>query len=153
MPNTYKTDTLDAQVSPSAAKRVDGSKTSGRIAFLDATYKTGGGEAAGDTIDVGELPIGAVLLPDLCRISTDGVGGTSATVAALGDATDDDRYSASSHALTAAGSNPVSPVAALMASPWVITDATKVIKAKLGLGSGSFTSGKIVRFRLAYLMP
>ncbi len=45
MPNTYKTDMLDAQVSPSKRRSAwMASKSSGRIAFLDATYKTGGDE-------------------------------------------------------------------------------------------------------------
>lgn len=152
---TFKTDVAAGQQSLSTRDRVQGKKVTGQPCIVDALYTvaTPSIEQANDLVDIAELPVGAQLIPDLCRVSTDGVGGTTSTIATLGDALDDDRYSASAIAIVSAASSTVTPTNAIMSSPWTITDATKVIKAKLGLASGNYTAGKIIRFRLAFIMP
>lgn len=150
---TYKTDIATGQQAASVAGRVNGAKASGRIAYVDALYACNGAEINDDIIEVAELPIGANLLPDLCRVSCEAIGGTSPVLQSIGDAASDNRYQSTNIALGSEASTLFTPVVARMHTPWVITDATKVIRAKFGITSGNPTAGKKVRFRLAYLMP
>jgi hypothetical protein len=119
---------------------------------LTATYTTTGAEAAADVLEIGDLPAGAQLIPGLSRVVSEGVGGTTATIAKLGDASDDDRYSATAIALTNAGIVTVTPTNAIALTPYTITADTRRIKGVLGLAAGPVTAGKKVRIELIYKM-
>jgi len=149
---TVKTDTYTSQSAASVRNSLIPGKTiTGEVLYATATYTATGSEAADDVVQVVQLPVGAQVIPDLCKLTTDGVGGTTATVAKLGDASDDDRYSATAIGITSAATNTAfTATNAIALTPFTITEATKVVTATLGLASGSFTAGKKVRFRIAY---
>ena len=126
---------------------------SGQVRHVSALITTTAAWAADELVSIATLPIGAVLIPELCRVSMEATGGTGSTFATLGDAGDDDRYSATSVALTSAATLTFTPTAAINLTPFAITAGNEVIKAKIGLSSGSFTAGKLIRVRLAYIAP
>lgn len=132
---------------------VNNQNINGDLRFLTATYTTTGAELANDVINIAAIPVGARVVADFCRVSTDGVGGTGAAIAKLGDAASDNRYSATSIAIVSAGTTLVTPVAAFAVAPTPVTAGNEVIKATVALSSGSFTAGKKITFRLAYLLP
>lgn len=150
---TFKTALAAKQDSNNPRTRANGFETSAGLQVLTATYTTVGTEAADDVISIADLPVGAVLIPSLSRVISEGIGGTGATAATIGDASDVDRYSATAVALTAAGIVAVTPTAAIALTPHVITEATKRITATLALASGSITAAKKIRFELVYKMP
>jgi|GEM_PF-1683479 len=152
-PVTFKTALAEKQDSTAAKNRPNGFETGAALLCLTATYTATGTEVASDVIDIADLPIGAQLVPNLCTVVSEGLGGTTGTIAKLGDAEDDDRYSATAIALTAAGIVAVTPTNAAMLTPHTVTEATQRIKGVIGLASGSFTAGKKVRFQLVFKMP
>jgi hypothetical protein len=147
--STFNSDVMGKQLSVNAKDRVQGGAVSGRVAYVDAMYKTNKTEQGGDAIAIAELPVGAVLLPDLCRVFAEACGG-STTIAILGDSADLDRYSATAVSVVAAGISSFTPTNAIMVTPWVITSATTSILATL---SSTPSNEAKLRFRLAYLMP
>ena len=150
---THKTELAKKLDSISAKQRPSGFEVGVALLCLTATYITTGTEAATDVIDIGEIPAGAQLVPSLSRVISEGIGGTGATIAKLGDATVDNRYSTTAIALTAAGVVAVTPTNAVALIPYTVTPETTRIKATLALASGSITAGKRVRFELIYRMP
>lgn len=150
---TLKTDVYLGQSSGNVGSRVTGNKVTGEVRYLTGLYTATGAEAAGDVVQIGQLPVGAIVLPRQSTVSSDGVGGTSATVTKLGDASTDNRYSATSIAITSAISSAVTPVAGIEASQYQVDSTTCVLQATLGLGSGSYTAGKKILFIIAFLMP
>ena len=161
MPTLFKTDIATAQDATNPRNRANGFLTTAEILRLTAVVVIAGTEADGDVIDIGDLPNGAQLIPGHCQVSTDGVGGTGATVASIGDAGSATRYSSTAIAITAAGTTTVTPTSAAGATPYAVTipapgvsgTATNRIKATLGLTSGSLTAGKLLRFTLFYVIP
>ncbi|HWL54281.1 MAG TPA: hypothetical protein VNQ90_17710 [Chthoniobacteraceae bacterium] len=149
---TIKTDLIGKLEATSPKARPLGYETGASLLRLTATYTATGDEAAGDVIEIGELPIGAELVPNLCTVISEGLGGTTGTITKLGDAEDDDRYSATAIALTAAGIVNVTATNAAALTPYRVTEETKRIAGTIGLASGSFTAGKKVRFQLVYVM-
>ncbi len=150
---TFKTQLATKQSSTTTPKtRPTGFETGAGLLCLTATYTTTGAEAAGDVLEIGDLPVGAQLLPSLSRVVSEGVGGTTATIAKLGDAKDDDRYSTTAIGLTATGIVAVTPTNAAALEPFTITHETRRVAGVLGLASGSFSAGKKVRFELVYKM-
>lgn len=150
---TLKTD-IRAGQSGNVRERVEGQKVTGDVKTFFATYTTTGAEAASDELEIVGLPVGAILLVDTLRVSTDGVGGTTATLATLGDKADPDRYSATAVGITNAASfSTVTGVNANAVAPYAVTASTNVVTATLGLASGSFTAGKKVAIRGSFRMP
>lgn len=150
---TVKTDVATAQSSQSVRDRVDGNSVTGGIRFAEAVL-TVGTLAAADIIEIVTLPIGAIVLPERSWVATDGVGGTSAVISKIGDASDDDRYSATSIAITSGGITAVTAAnttSGIVRTP--VTSATNTIKATFGLGSGTVTAGQKIRFSIAYILP
>jgi hypothetical protein len=124
------------------------------IQYKEALVTTTAAWAADELISVCKLPIGAQVLPSLCRIGCEASGGTGATIATLGDAGDDDRYSATAVVTTAEASLPFVERVANAHTPFIIdTAANQTIKAKIGLSSGAFTAGKKILFKIAYILP
>ncbi len=153
MAATLQTALAKNQDSTAAKSRPNGFETGAGLQCLTATYTTTGNEADGDVLEIGDLPVGAQLLPSLSRVVSEGVGGTTATIAKLGDADNDDRYSATAIALTSAGIVAVTATNAIALEPFTVTPDTQRIKGVLGLASGSFTASKKVRVELIYKMP
>ena len=145
---TRNTDVADAQAS---RKLANGNLVSGKDGHLLATYTTTGAEAAGDLVKIGTLPKGVRPFFELMRVSAEAVGGTTATVATIGTLADDDAYSATAIGITTAINSAVTPIAGLSAAA-VPLAAETTIYAKLGLASGSYTSGKKVFFSLPYIL-
>lgn len=133
-------------------QRSDGKLTSGKIMRLSAVYTCTGAEANNDVIRIADLPIDGIVIPALCNISSDGTGGTTPTIAKLGDAGDDDRYSATAVALTASF-NRVTPAVPVSHTPFEITEATKTLQAVVGLADGAMTAGKKITFEIFYVIP
>lgn len=150
---TFNTAEYTKQADGRLSNRVEGNLTSGDIRLAETVYTTAGTEAANDLVNVITLPIGAVVLPELCRYAYEASGGTGTAIATLGDAGDDDRYSATSVTITSAGYTAVTPVADRVLTRYAVTSATNTVIAKLGLSSGSVTAGKKVKFVIAYRLP
>lgn len=125
----------------------------GRLVHVSALITTTAAWAAGELVSIASLPIGAVLIPELCRVSSEACGGNGTAFDTIGDAGDDDRYSATPVVLTAAATLVIVPTAAINLTPFAITAGNEVIKAKIGLASGAVTAGKLIRVRLTYIAP
>jgi hypothetical protein len=139
------------------ANRVQGNLTSGDIRFIEATYECTGTEAAtGDIIDVTDVPVGAVVIPELCRVSNEAsLGGSAVSITALGDGTTANRYSATGVTLNSstAGSQAfTAAVASGVISRHKVTEATKRIKAGFAR-TNAVTAGKKIVFLIAYRLP
>jgi len=149
----YKTDLIKKIDALSVKQRPSGNQLGAALQRQTATYTFTGEEADGDIIELGELPVGATLLPDLSKIISEGVGGTGGAISSIGTPNDDDAYSSTSINITSAGINAITPTNASMLSPIVVTEATKRVIAKLALTSGSFTAGKKIRAQLVFTQP
>lgn len=152
---TFTTDIAAAQQDyRGLQKRPDAARVTGRNGILEAIYTTTGAEAAADIIDIGDVPVGAVVIPELCRVAGEASGGTGTTIATIGDSADADRYSATAIALTSAHATTVTPAIAtgvVVRTP--VTEDTKTIKAVLGLSSGSLTAGRRIVFTIVFRHP
>lgn len=139
------------------ANRVQGNLASGDIRYIEATYTATGTEAAsGDVIDVTDVPVGATVIPELCRVSNEAsMGGSVIAIPTLGDAGDADRYSATSVSINSstAGSAAFTPnVTASVLPRFTVTAATQRIKAAL-TRTNAMTAGKKISFLIAYRLP
>jgi len=125
---------------------------SANILFFEATYVCGGEESS-NTLGVCDLPVGAIVLPELCRIVNEAsMGGGTLAVTKIGDAEDDDRYSATSFSINAstAGQALITPnIADGVIARTPVTAATKRIIATFTTGSAP-TAGKKIKFIIAY---
>lgn len=119
---------------------------------FSGTYTVTGSEATGDQIPVVVLPIGAQLIPESVRVSTDGAAGTSTAIAKLGDAGDDDRYSATAITITGAvTATAVTATNAITLTPYVVaTEANRTVLATI-THAGAPTAGKLIHFKGQYL--
>lgn len=136
------------------SKRPDGSKVTGKYGVLEAVYTATGLEANGDIIDIGDIPEGAVVIPEESRIASEACGGTGSAIATVGDSADADRYSATSVALTSAATAALTPaIATSIIVRTAATAATKTIKAAFALSSGAMTAGKKVVFTIVFRHP
>lgn len=129
---------------------------SANVLFFEATYVCGANdttEEASNTIGVCDLPVGAIVLPELCRIANEAsMGGETLAVTKIGDAADDDRYSATSFSINAstAGQALITPnIAAGIITRTPVTAATKRIIATFTTASAP-TAGKKIKFIIAY---
>lgn len=134
--------------------RNNGELTHGDVRFAEATYTATGTEAAsGDTIEVCVLPVGAVPLPELWRVSNEAsMGGSVIAIPTLGDAADADRYSATSISVNSstAGSAAVTPAVATSVLPrFAVTEATQRVVAAI-TRTNAVTAGKKISFLIAY---
>jgi len=150
---TLLTDLATAQASNNMRTALFHSdKLTPRVFYATAKYTCTGSETSGDVINVISLPIGATILADLSKIITDGTGGTSVAITKIGDAGDDDRYTATSVTVTSAAITAVTSTNAQAVTPYVIAAGNETIKATV-THSGAPTAGKFIVFRLAYILP
>lgn len=145
------TDTNTQQSSDRIRSRADGSRVNGTLRMARATYVATGNEAAGDVINIVQLPVGAMIVASKCRVSSDGVGGTGAAVASIGDAGNASRYSATSITVSSAATSLVTPQNAIAVVPYAISAGNETVTATLALTSGSLTAGKLISFLIAYI--
>lgn len=134
--------------------RVDGNLASGDIRYAEFTYTTSGSEAAsGDTIEIGDIPVGAVVIPELSKVANEAsMGGSVLAIPKIGDADDDDRYSASSISVNSSTAGITAVTAAVGTSViprHVVTEATKRLVATFTRTSAP-TAGKKIVFIIAY---
>lgn len=151
---TYYSDIATAELAgPNIHSRLKTAAQVGRgLQMKEARVTTTAAMAADELINLCALPIGAKVIPQLCRVLTEASGGTGTTIATIGDAEDDDRYSATAIVLTSAANLAVVPAAAITAS-YAILAGNEIIKAKIGLASGAITAGKIIIFQIVYINP
>lgn len=154
---TFYTDIAPENLELNVRNRVDGDLVKGNVVWAQATYTTTGTEAAsGDNINVAVLPVGAIPLPELWRVNNEAsLGGSVVAIPKIGDAGDDDRYSATSISLNSstAGSQAVTPNIGVSVLPrYVVTEATRTVVAAI-TRTNAVTAGKKISFLLAFRMP
>lgn len=146
---TFNSATYDAQIGGNPRNRLSSAVTNSEIRIAEIEYKILGTEASGDILNLYQAQNGTVIYTEHSAVSSEGIGGTGVTLTTIGDAVVANRYSAAAVALTAAGFVPLTVIPANRAVPWVIDDATNVIKAVLG-GTLPATAGKRFWLKLAY---
>ena len=154
---TFNTAEATKQNDALLANRVPGNLASGDLRFIEATYTATGTEAAtGDIIDVTDVPVGATVIPELCRVSNEAsMGGSVIAIPTIGDAVDADRYSATSISINSSTAGTAAVTANVTASVlprFVVTAATKRIQAAL-TRTNAMTAGKKISFLIAYRLP
>lgn len=151
---TFYSNIAASDLTLNVRNRNNGELTHGDVRFAEATYTATGTEAAsGDTIEVCVLPVGAVPLPELWRVSNEAsMGGSVIAIPTLGDAADADRYSATSISVNSstAGSAAVTPAVATSVLPrFAVTEATQRVVAAI-TRTNAVTAGKKISFLIAY---
>lgn len=129
----------------------DREKATHRVAT--AIYTVTGNETTADLIAILSLPIGAVVIPDLCKVSSDGIGGTGA-ITQIGDAASAARYSATSIAVASAVTTAVTTTNAIAVAnpPYQVVAGNETILATLTFAT-AITVGKLIVFRIVYILP
>lgn len=153
---TFKTNEATAQDSGLVRNRVQSNVANGDIRYTEFTYVFTGTEAAtGDTIAIGDLPVGATALPEKSLVAFEAsMGGSALALPKIGDASDDDRYSATSitvNSSTAGIVGVTANVAASVVPRHVVTEATKRLIATF-TRTNAATAGKKLIFSIAYRM-
>jgi preprotein translocase subunit Sec61beta len=150
--------TLYASPNPTAANdtvrnRMTATAAAGSIRHFESVYTITGAEVTADVIVVAELPVGAVVIPELSIVAQEAsLGGGTNAIGKIGDSTDDDRYSATSITLstTAAGVTAVTAAVATSVIPrFTITATTQEVLATFTFVTIP-TTGKKILFRIAY---
>lgn len=151
---TFYADIAPSDLTLNVRNRTNGDLTHGDVRYAEATYTCTGTEAAsGDTIEVAVLPVGATPLPELFRVSHEAsLGGSVVAIPTIGDASDADRYSATSISLNSstANSQAVTPAVATSVIPrYVVTADTQRVVAAFSR-TNAVTAGKKISFLIAY---
>ena len=151
---TFYTDIAASDLTLNVRNRTNSDLTHGDIRYAEATHTATGTEAAsGDTIEVAVLPVGATPLPELFRVSHEAsLGGSVVAIPTIGDASDADRYSATSISLNSstANSQAVTPAVATSVLPrHTVTEATQRVVAAISR-TNALTAGKKISFLIAY---
>jgi hypothetical protein len=151
---TFYTDIAPSDLTLNVRNRVSGDLSHGDVRYAEATYTTTGTEAAsGDTIEVAVLPVGATPLPELWRVSNEAsMGGSVIAIPTIGDASDADRYSATSISVNSstAGSAAVTAAVATSVLPrYTVTADTQRVVAAI-TRTNAVTAGKKISFLIAY---
>lgn len=151
---TFYADIAPSDLTLNVRNRISGDLSHGDVRYAEATYTTTGTEAAsGDTIEVAVLPVGATPLPELFRVSHEAsLGGSVVAIPTIGDASDADRYSATSISLNSstANSQAVTPAVATSVIPrYVVTADTQRVVAAFSR-TNAVTAGKKISFLIAY---
>ena len=151
---TFYADIAPSDLTLNVRNRSNSDLTHGDVRYAEATYTCTGTEAAStDTIEVAVLPVGATPLPELWRVSHEAsLGGSVVAIPTIGDASDVDRYSATSISLNSstANSQAVTPAVATSVLPrYVVTEATQRVVAAI-TRTNAVTAGKKISFLIAY---
>ena len=129
--------------------RASSADVSASMRWATFTYTVDGLEVSGDTINFGMLMGGVIVIPDMAKISTDGVGGTAA-INTLGDNLVPTRYSATPTAVATAGSIYVTPTNAQLVVPVAVIETNETLIGSLTFAS-PLTVGKKIVLRIPYL--
>jgi hypothetical protein len=144
------TKTLAVDSGRQGAGLVDGDDVTGVVLIATASYTLSGSEAANDTIQLVDLPVGSVVLPQNSYCTTSADPGTTLTFS-VGDAGSATRY-ANGIVLSAGGSvsltNTNIPTAAV--TPYRITTATGQRLIATVASAASLTAAVKVVFTIAY---
>jgi hypothetical protein len=151
---TLYTDIASSDLTLNVRNRNNSDLTHGDLRFAEATYTCTGNEAAsGDNIEVCVLPVGAVPVPELWRVANEAsLGGSVVAIPKIGDADNDDRYSATSISVNSstAGSAAVTAAVATSVLPrYTVTEATQRVVAAI-TRTNAVTAGKKISFLIAY---
>lgn len=151
---TRDTNEVEAIDSLNVRNRVEGVIASGSIRVYEATYEFLGTEGAtGDTIDICDIPVGAVVLPEHCKVANEAsLGGSDLALPKVGDSANDDRYSATSislHSTNAAIQSFTPNVTEGIIARHEVTAATQRITATF-TRTNAPTAGKKVKFLIAF---
>jgi hypothetical protein len=150
---TLYTDIAPSDLTLNVRNRTNSDLTNGDLRFAEATYTTTGTEATNDTIELAVLPVGAVPVPELWRVSNEAsLGGSTVVILTIGDAADADRYSATNISLNSstAGSAAVTAAVATSVLPrYTVTEATQRVVAVFSRAT-VVTAGKKISFLIAY---
>jgi len=147
------TDVMVGQASRNVKDRPEGQKVSGDIRMIEATYTTTATEVTADVMQVAQIPVGAILLPEKCWVWSEGVGGTAVIYTSMGDALDAARYATGDLALTAASAAtlPVVPLAAIILARYVALSTSNIITFTTA-GTFPLTAAKKIVHHLEYRM-
>ena len=151
---TFYADIAPSDLTLNVRNRSNSDLTHGDVRYAEATYTCTGTEAAsGDNIEVAVLPVGSTPLPELWRVSHEAsLGGSVVAIPTIGDASDVDRYSATSISLNSstANSQAVTPAVATSVLPrHTVTEATQRVVAAV-TRTNAVTAGKKISFLIAY---
>jgi len=151
---TFYADIAPSDLTLNVRNRSNSDLTHGDVRYAEATYTCTGTEAAsGDNIEVAVLPVGSTPLPELWRVSHEAsLGGSVVAIPTIGDASDADRYSATSISLNSstANSQAVTPAVATSVLPrHTVTEATQRVVAAV-TRTNAVTAGKKISFLIAY---
>lgn len=139
---------------PTVRNLAPATSANGDVRFYESVHTATGTEhATDDKIVIARLPVGAVPIPELSTVAQEAsIGGSVVAIAKIGDAVDDDRYSATSISLHSsnAGVTAVTPnVGASVIPRWTITADTQDIIVSI-TRTNALTAGKKILFRTAY---
>lgn len=153
----FKTAEATTQDTGLLASRVSSKKATGDIRWLEATYTATGTEAAsGDTIEIGDVPVGANVIPELFRIANEAsMGGSDLAITGIGDSGSATRYSATSlsvHSSNAAVQAITPNVAGSVISRYSVTESTKRLIATF-TRTNAMTAGKKIVFLVPFRLP
>ncbi|GAA5120675.1 hypothetical protein JIN84_05880 [Luteolibacter yonseiensis] len=147
---TYQTDTAKLQAPGGAGDsgRAPGGLVSADVLMLTATYTLRGDETTADSIEIGTAPAGSRLVPHLCRVVSEAVGGSFA--GSIGDAADATRYS-TALTLSSAATLAFAGAQSGALSPVLNTANTPILFKVTGAPAASLASkDKKVTFLLAF---
>lgn len=148
--STYLSDlaeTIQSTINGQSARRIDGSRLGGQIVMARAVFRTESTMVVGDTIQLVQLPKGAVIVPQLSQIMTEALG-TTLNVN-IGDKGNASRYAAALDIKTA-GSHPLTGTSGML-SP-VELDESGWITATITAAAG-ISAGKTATAWIAYILP
>ena len=138
---------------PTASTLIPGSRYGARIHYMDALVTVASGATANDTVKLFKLPAGAIIIPELSSVTSEGMGTGATMTVDVGDNDGTgvaDRYAdglnvaAAGLDLFTAGTLPVTSLTPhkLAAESWVIL--------KFATLSGGSPTGKTLRVKVAY---
>ena len=150
MPN-FKSATIVRQEQLSASAQAEPSNMNGKLPLIQrVSYTLLGSEAANDTIELFDLPAGAVIVPQDSSVTCLDPG-TTLTLD-IGDSADTDRY-ADGIIMSAGGivnfcSTAATTMPAAVATPFAPTATTRIV-AKLDTAA-TLTAGVVLYFSIVY---
>lgn len=149
---THYTDTaqfINTRTAGASTPLIPGSTITGQVCLTKSTFIIPASLANGDTIIVTYLPKGAVLVPHLSSVVTDGIGNT--LTISLGDAKEPNRFCGSAalggtggSKSLASGTDYAANATPLETGTWVQATVTT---------QPSITANKRATFLLAYTLP
>jgi len=139
---TLLTDLKAALTNPK--DRLGGAATRGRVNHTTATYSVAAAMADTDTIEIMDLPVGAIVLPEYSSVITDGVGSSTCTLN-IGDAGDADRY-ATALDMTSAGKVDFD---AFPIADYEVVEANKTLVATVSL-TGAAAGTETLKFSIGW---